>query len=361
MTIATSARGSRNGEGMPASARSTSRSNGTWLEPSGGVIGSRGGASASPPILATWTPSPSRSATWFVVVTSRATGSTSSTGAGPGSRASCSSTGSPAAPGSGRRSRGGSPRPGAGRSRWTSAATACRTRRPSDGAYDLDDAGRRRRRGRRGIGRARRTASAVVPRRSRVRGDRRGGGRGASSATAAPGSSSSTAGSADVPTATGHGRRGVPARPRRAARGHALDDRLPRAIAAAWDPATWDADQERAARAAVVETPAGRLVSATRPHALEACVRTMFAYRPAESSPGSRRRSSPSGGSRPATRTRPASASPSRPASRVDRRCRAGPQPAALPAGRGHGGDPRPLGFRACASSTARPISPTTP
>jgi pimeloyl-ACP methyl ester carboxylesterase len=49
-----------------------------------------------------------------------------------------------------------------------------------------------------------------------------------------------------------------------------------------WDPASWDADQERAARAAVVETPAGRLVPATRPHALEACVRTMFAYRPAE-------------------------------------------------------------------------------
>jgi pimeloyl-ACP methyl ester carboxylesterase len=47
-----------------------------------------------------------------------------------------------------------------------------------------------------------------------------------------------------------------------------------------WDPETWDADQERAARAAVVETPAGRLVPATRPHALEACVRTMFDYRP---------------------------------------------------------------------------------
>ena len=47
-----------------------------------------------------------------------------------------------------------------------------------------------------------------------------------------------------------------------------------------WDPASWDADQERAARAAVVETPAGRLVPATRPHALEACVRTMFGYRP---------------------------------------------------------------------------------
>jgi pimeloyl-ACP methyl ester carboxylesterase len=48
----------------------------------------------------------------------------------------------------------------------------------------------------------------------------------------------------------------------------------------AWDPTTWDADEERAARAAVVETPAGRLVGATRPHALEACVRTMFAYEP---------------------------------------------------------------------------------
>jgi len=47
-----------------------------------------------------------------------------------------------------------------------------------------------------------------------------------------------------------------------------------------WDPRSWDADQERAARAAVVETPAGRLVSATRPHALIATVRTMFGYRP---------------------------------------------------------------------------------
>jgi pimeloyl-ACP methyl ester carboxylesterase len=47
-----------------------------------------------------------------------------------------------------------------------------------------------------------------------------------------------------------------------------------------WDPATWDADEERAARAAVVETPAGRLVGATRPHALEACVRSMFDYDP---------------------------------------------------------------------------------
>jgi pimeloyl-ACP methyl ester carboxylesterase len=43
-----------------------------------------------------------------------------------------------------------------------------------------------------------------------------------------------------------------------------------------FDPATWDADQERAARATVVETHAGRVVPATRPHALEACVRAMF-------------------------------------------------------------------------------------
>ena len=51
---------------------------------------------------------------------------------------------------------------------------------------------------------------------------------------------------------------------------------------AAFDPSTWDADQEAAARATVVETPAGRLVPVTRPHVLEACVRTMFEYRPLE-------------------------------------------------------------------------------
>lgn len=50
---------------------------------------------------------------------------------------------------------------------------------------------------------------------------------------------------------------------------------------ASFDPATWDADQDRAARATVVETHAGRVVPATRPHALEALVRTMFAYDPA--------------------------------------------------------------------------------
>lgn len=48
----------------------------------------------------------------------------------------------------------------------------------------------------------------------------------------------------------------------------------------AFDPSTWDADQRRAAESTVVETHAGRVVPATRPHALEACVRTMFGYDP---------------------------------------------------------------------------------
>ena len=47
-----------------------------------------------------------------------------------------------------------------------------------------------------------------------------------------------------------------------------------------FDPTTWDADQERAARATVVETHAGKVVPATRPHALEASVRAMFRYDP---------------------------------------------------------------------------------
>ncbi len=48
----------------------------------------------------------------------------------------------------------------------------------------------------------------------------------------------------------------------------------------AFDPATWDADQQRAARATVVETHAGKVVPSTRPHAAEASVRAMFRYDP---------------------------------------------------------------------------------
>ena len=47
-----------------------------------------------------------------------------------------------------------------------------------------------------------------------------------------------------------------------------------------FDPPTWDADQEAEARAEVVEVPAGKVVLAVRPHALEASVGAMFAYRP---------------------------------------------------------------------------------
>ena len=47
-----------------------------------------------------------------------------------------------------------------------------------------------------------------------------------------------------------------------------------------FDRATWDADQEHAARATIVETHAGRVVPSARPHATEATVRAMFAYDP---------------------------------------------------------------------------------
>ena len=48
-----------------------------------------------------------------------------------------------------------------------------------------------------------------------------------------------------------------------------------------FDPATWDADQERAARDGVVETAAGRVVRAVRPHVVTAVATTMQAYDPA--------------------------------------------------------------------------------
>jgi pimeloyl-ACP methyl ester carboxylesterase len=47
-----------------------------------------------------------------------------------------------------------------------------------------------------------------------------------------------------------------------------------------FDPGTWDTDQERAARATIVETHAGRVVPAARPHATEASVKAMFDYDP---------------------------------------------------------------------------------
>ena len=48
-----------------------------------------------------------------------------------------------------------------------------------------------------------------------------------------------------------------------------------------YDPATWDADQERAARAAVDEKYQGRVTPVVRRFALSGSVRAMFDYRPA--------------------------------------------------------------------------------
>jgi pimeloyl-ACP methyl ester carboxylesterase len=50
----------------------------------------------------------------------------------------------------------------------------------------------------------------------------------------------------------------------------------------AFDEASWDADQERAARDAVVETAAGHVVRAVRPFVVAAMVPTMLAYDPAQ-------------------------------------------------------------------------------
>jgi pimeloyl-ACP methyl ester carboxylesterase len=47
-----------------------------------------------------------------------------------------------------------------------------------------------------------------------------------------------------------------------------------------FDPATWDADQERAARAQVVETAAGRVKLAVHPHALRGSVGAIWSYEP---------------------------------------------------------------------------------
>jgi pimeloyl-ACP methyl ester carboxylesterase len=48
-----------------------------------------------------------------------------------------------------------------------------------------------------------------------------------------------------------------------------------------YDPPSFDADQERAALDAVVETAAGHVVRAVRPHVVHALVRTMFEWDPA--------------------------------------------------------------------------------
>ena len=158
-------------------------------------------------------------------------------------------------------------------SRWTCAGTACPMRRPTATTWTLlaedvvavaEGSGAPRRRGRRwcwpgtGSGRRRgvgRGAARGALRRPRPRRRRLGGPRASTGL--------------DVDEFL----RGLD-EPPEVLRSMAawLADR------AAFDPATWDADQERAARAAVVETAAGHVVPATRPHVVEAwsgrCSRT---------------------------------------------------------------------------------------
>jgi pimeloyl-ACP methyl ester carboxylesterase len=50
----------------------------------------------------------------------------------------------------------------------------------------------------------------------------------------------------------------------------------------AFDPGSWDADQERAARETVVELPSRRLVPAIHPHVRDGVVASMFEYDPLE-------------------------------------------------------------------------------
>ena len=144
---------------------------------------------------------------------------------------------------------------------------------------------------------------------------------------------------------------------------------------AAFDPATWDADQERAARASVVETHAGKVVPATRPHAVEASVRAMFRYDPlatlasveapviALRGRGRRRRLRERAPSPPRP-TRARRAGRGRDPRRVVRARRA--QPDAVPSRGGQRGDPvgrRQTGSEgrvACRSSTRRRTSGTT-
>ena len=208
----------------------------------------------------------------FIVDVETATGSTSSTGAGrrrpTGDPGSLRSTASARPPGRGLRSRAASAAGGpAGSSRWTSAVTASRTPRPrtahtsstympatsiavAEGSGLLGRAGRsdrprwsrvRRDRGRRGRAGLGQRCAGARPRRRRL-GVARGGDR--------------------------HRRRRVPARARRAARGPALDDGVPRRSGGVRSgaPGTPIRSRRRGRRSSR-RTPAGSCRS-TRPHAL---------------------------------------------------------------------------------------------
>ena len=110
--------------------------------------------------------------------------------------------------------------------RWTCAATACRTRRPRPRRHDLvlaEDVVAVAE----GSGLLAPSRRPGRPRRARVRGDRRGRGRPSALGDRCAGLVLVDGGWEDLEAATGHGRRRVPARPRRAARGDALARRVP--------------------------------------------------------------------------------------------------------------------------------------
>ena len=153
-------------------------------------------------------------------------------------------------------------------------------RRPDRGLRPADIRRRRDRGGRRLGPARRRPAIAGRPRRARVRGDRRCLGRRRDGRPLRR----AGAGRWRLGVARGgqrDGRRRVPAGPRRAARGDALDGGVPGRPRrrSTRRPGMPTRTAPRAPR--VVETHAGKVVPATRPHAAEASVRAMFALRPA--------------------------------------------------------------------------------
>ncbi len=133
----------------------------------------------------------------------------------------------------------------------------------------------------------------------------------------------------------------------------------------AFDPATWDADQERIARDAVVETAAGHVVRAVRPHVVEAIVRTMFASDPEPvlatvdapvSALVALGTADNDGRLAELRRCAAARASAGRSPIRVAGYPGVVAQPDALPAGRGHGGHPRGAGRRRRVRRPHRPL-----
>ena len=169
-------------------------------------------------------------------------------------------------------------------SRWTCAVTACRTPRPRTAPTTCDASPTTSSPSPRALGCSPRTATGSSLAGHGFGGDRRGG---AAAVDLARSVRRARPRRRRLGVARGgdrHGRRRVPARPRRAAGGDALDGGVPRRPRG-FDPATWDADQERAARATVVETHAGRVVPATRPHALEAQRARDVRVRPAATLP----------------------------------------------------------------------------